>query len=577
MLRSLLLAGALALVLAAPSPAQVQLLMPAVTYEKQVQFTNHGPVVLHVMIAPKPGGLYSLEPVLSNGLIPDKQTVTAMQKAVSGSGTVAGVNGDLFNFNDGHPTGILIRDGVLEHRPSPDRSSLGVDALGNVHVDKVAMFATWVGSGQRRPILSLNEPAGANGVALYTSVWGPTTPLTPGSYEVALSQLPPTIANTDVSGTVVYTQAGGGTPIPAGGAVLVARGTQAARLQAEAPVGQLVTVRLVLKPEWREISQAMGGGPVIVRDGKPVFRANEVFTPEQLLPRIPRTAVGQRADGKIVMLAVDGRQPGYSVGMTNFELALAMARLGCVTASAFDSGGSTTMAFDGNLLNSPSDGVERNVADGLFVFYSGVYAPPVETRVVSPNGDGVAERQTLQYKVVRPSSVTVRILGPDQRVRFEETGLKEPGVYRVPWTGRTTSGAPEAQGRWQFVVTATDDEHRTSSAFRWFWLNNTLGFLKTDRVSLVVPRVKPRAIARVALTAAAAISAVVETQSGAPLATIASGRFQPGQLEIAWDGRNRNKTFVFPGRYVIRVTAKNAFGTTELTNTFTVRRVAAPA
>src|SRR5207237_6225754 len=93
---------------------------------------------------------------------------------------------------------------------------------------------------------------------------------------------------------------------------------------------------------------------VIVRDGKPVFRANEDFSALQLSPRSPRTAVGQRADGRILLVAVDGRQPGYSVGMTNFELALAMMQLGCVTASALDSGDSTTMAFDGQLLNRPS-------------------------------------------------------------------------------------------------------------------------------------------------------------------------------------------------------------------------------
>ena len=55
-----------------------------------------------------------------------------------------------------------------------------------------------------------------------------------------------------------------------------------------------------------------------------------------------------------------------------------MVRLGAVTASALDAGGSTTMAFDGKVLNRPSDpGGERAVADGLFVFYYGVQAPPL--------------------------------------------------------------------------------------------------------------------------------------------------------------------------------------------------------
>ena len=123
-----------------------------------------------------------------------------------------------------------------------------------------------------------------------------------------------------------------------------ARGSAAGYLAAEAPLGTSVTARFTLNPTWDGIANALGGGPVIVRAGKPVFRANEDFSAKLLSPRSPRTAVGQRADGRILLVAVDGGQPGYSVGMTNFELALAMMQLGCVTASALDTGDSTTVA-----------------------------------------------------------------------------------------------------------------------------------------------------------------------------------------------------------------------------------------
>src|SRR5207253_3876286 len=137
---------------------------------------------------------------------------------------------------------------------------------------------------------------------------------------------------------------------------------------------------------WANVTDAVGGGPIIVRNGKPVFRSFELFTAAQLAARNPRTGVGQTADGRILLVAVDGRQPGYSTGLTNFELALLMMRLGAVTASALDSGGSTTMAFDGKLLNRPSDpGGERPVAEALTLFYYGVYAPPPMARVLSPN------------------------------------------------------------------------------------------------------------------------------------------------------------------------------------------------
>src|SRR4029453_14766963 len=83
---------------------------------------------------------------------------------------------------------------------------------------------------------------------------------------------------------------------------------------------------------------------------------------------------------------------------------------GAVPARALDSGTSTTMAFDGKLINRPSDPAgERGVADGLFVFYYGVQAPAPATDVLSPNGDGVDESQELSYKVVRPSTVTASL------------------------------------------------------------------------------------------------------------------------------------------------------------------------
>ena len=116
----------LAVAFAAPALAVTQVLMPNVSYSREVQFTAHGPVVLHVITAPRPGGLYQLKPILSNGAITGTERVTSMQKDISDSATVAGVNGDLFNFNDGHPSGMLMQGGVLQSPPYRFRSSIGI-------------------------------------------------------------------------------------------------------------------------------------------------------------------------------------------------------------------------------------------------------------------------------------------------------------------------------------------------------------------------------------------------------------------------------------------------------------------
>ena len=101
MLRKLLIAAALAALAALPAAASrgpsaqiapQTLLMPGVSYQRQVQFTPHGPVVLDVVTAPRPdGSTYTLAPALSNNAIVATQTLTDMQKDVSATSTAVDV------------------------------------------------------------------------------------------------------------------------------------------------------------------------------------------------------------------------------------------------------------------------------------------------------------------------------------------------------------------------------------------------------------------------------------------------------------------------------------------------------
>ena len=119
MLRVIVIAAALAASLSpsvAAAAAKVKLL-PGLTYERVVRSTPAGKIVEHIMIGPKPGGLWELRPVLARDRITGRETVTDMQRRLAPVATAAGVNGDLFNFDTGHPSGILFRDGLLDSRP----------------------------------------------------------------------------------------------------------------------------------------------------------------------------------------------------------------------------------------------------------------------------------------------------------------------------------------------------------------------------------------------------------------------------------------------------------------------------
>jgi len=576
-----------AALLAAPAAAQPAQLFPGTTYERGVQFTPHGPLAIHVVRGPRPVGLYRLRPVLSNESVVRRETLSAMQRRVASQGTVVGVNGDLFAWADGRPTGIHLRDGVLVSPPNGQRSSAGVTLDGTLDVRRIKFFGTWRGGGQRRSLNDFNKAPGKNGIALFTSDYGSSTPRISGSYAVVLSGFPASTPNTDIASTVASASQNASVGIAPGTAVLVARGIAATKLQAEAPVGTTVALRLILQPGWDTVGDAIGGGPVLVRSGRPVYSANEAFETSLLAPRHPRTAVGQTADGRILLVAVDGRQSGYSVGMTTFEMAQTLVRLGAVRGMQLDGGGSTTLAFDGTILNRPSDKTERPISDALMLFYYGVYAQPPLVSVVSPNGDGVAEEQALSFKVVRPSNVTVTLTAPDGMVALSETAARAPGTYKVPFPPAPVPAPPDpslppppavpppppTEGRWTLSVNSIDDQGLTSSAVRRFTVNSTLGFSRLEPVRLALPPRGANATVRWTQTRAARVKVTVETIDGVLIRVAALRRFEPGSQAVVWNGRQANGRLAAGGRHIVRVTAENELGSVTLEQPLTVRRV----
>src|SRR5579864_2183251 len=290
---------------AAAAPIRGQTLMPGVVYARQVDFTSHGPVVLNIVSAPRPTGLYSVRAALSNSVVPGRERLTDMEKDVSGSTTVVGINGDFYDARWGTPSGLLLHGGVLQKGSVGGRSAPGFDSGGGLHVDRVTLSGFWQGTGMYRP-MGLNDPPGRSETTLYTPAWGSATPAETGTVtEIVLAPFPAALPNRILSAPVVQTGSAGNVAIPADGAVIVARGSQAATLAAEAPSGSTVNVRLVLTPAWPGVLEAVGGGPVLVRNGRPVFRANESFASSELFSRTARSAIGQEADGRLILVTVD--------------------------------------------------------------------------------------------------------------------------------------------------------------------------------------------------------------------------------------------------------------------------------
>jgi hypothetical protein len=110
--------------------------------------------------------------------------------------------------------------------------------------------------------------------------------------------------------------------------------------------------------KWWKMRTAVGGGPVLIHDGKIQITDRE----EQLFPgsnrkgdRHPRTAMGYTRDGRLIILVVQGRTPGIAAGATLQQEAEILLRLGCYEALNLDGGGSTCMLVNGKETIHPSD------------------------------------------------------------------------------------------------------------------------------------------------------------------------------------------------------------------------------
>src|SRR6185295_18995148 len=98
---------------------------------------------------------------------------------------------------------------------------------------------------------------------------------------------------------------------------------------------------------------AIGGGPILVHDGKEQEWPGRKGAGDYMLPRHPRTALGFNRR-YFYLVEVDGRQKELSIGLSYAELAALMKQLGCTDALNLDGGGSATFWLNGKVMNSPS-------------------------------------------------------------------------------------------------------------------------------------------------------------------------------------------------------------------------------
>ncbi|MTE18551.1 multidrug transporter [Streptomyces sp. TRM43335] len=307
---------------------------------------------------------------LSSGGVSDRATVSelaAEHDPGPGRRTVAAFNADFFDINrTGAPLGPGIDDGEVTHSPAPgvtEAVGFGPDGAGRIlDLYFEGTLALPDGPVPLAAYNAANVPAG--GIGAYNARWGKADrALTVGGAEEVTEV-------TVSSGRVVsVSDTPGSGPIPEGTTVLIGRDAGAGALAGLSP-GTAVSWEYELRTEdgGTAPDTAVGGRGVLVVDGEP---QNWDGRPNNTAA--PRTAVGFSRDGTTLhVLTVDGRQAA-SGGVTLTELAEMMDDLGAHNALNLDGGGSSTLVVREpgsdtlRVENSPSDGSEREVPNGLAV------------------------------------------------------------------------------------------------------------------------------------------------------------------------------------------------------------------
>jgi Phosphodiester glycosidase len=320
-----------------------------------------------------PARRLTIDVALSNDRIPGYETTTSM---AARKGAIAAINGD-YTFRahgdrSGRPVDTFAEDGHLVASPliwginfalSQDErhAYLGHADLA-IEVRELDSGATWTidrwnGSGPAR-----DEVVG------YTRVGGAT--FGPPSRACSARLYPFGHISWGSGGTgvvkdyVVDEVRCGRSPLPRQhGVVLSAReGSTSGERVAALVAGQRLRLRWSLG--WKGVLDTIGGNPALVKHGRIVLRA---CGSSYFCGRNPRTGVGIKRNGKVLLVTVDGRQPGSSVGMSLKAFAHLFRRLGARWAVNLDGGGSTTMVVRNKIVNRPSGSSERAVGSALLV------------------------------------------------------------------------------------------------------------------------------------------------------------------------------------------------------------------
>lgn len=367
----------------------------------------------------------------------------AQRKTVPGRRVVGAVNAGFFT-GGGAVNGVQINNGEVVgplSGPNNTYSSVLTSRANRVLIRPTAVTATVThATAGARAVSAFNMARGTDQLVVYNRLQGTSTGTNAVGTELIVSPLDPWALNAAVRAKVVEKRTGvGNAPIASGNVVLSGHGASATYLNGVA-VGDTVTINQNTTPSLRDLTQAVSGYPLLLRDGAKTTLPNT----DHHNARHPRTAMGVNQDTtKLWMVVVDGRT-SLSIGMTNHEQQDLFVRLGAYNAQGLDGGGSSTMVINGSVANLPSDGpgTLRAVGDAFAVF-STAPTGPMQHLSTSPLSSRLFLRGTAQLTVTGADEYYAPVAIDGSRLTYE---VSPSGLGTVSSAGLFTAGTTRGEG-----------------------------------------------------------------------------------------------------------------------------------
>jgi hypothetical protein len=352
-----------------------QTLAPGLTYTRIND--PEGPWIVHVLTV-DPSKPLTLDIATAGGAMGTYAKPSAIGAA---HGALAAINGD-FTVDPGRPLHPFAEDGALKELGLQNGASFAIsqdEAQTFIDTQKVTVKGRNMTAKRFFPVVGWNtgNPTGGEVVA-FTPYGGSAEQ--PPSHACSARLMP--------AGKMKFGQGGMGLArdykvarrvcAPAAmamraGSVVVSSNTSGNGATAIKQMKKRQVVRLTWSFGWPGVMDSIGGMPQLVRNGKNIAHTCSSY----FCSKNPRTAMGVKADGTILLVTVDGRKSS-SVGMSLIQLGKYMIDLGAENAVNLDGGGGAAMWIAGDgVVNDPSDrSGERAVTNAVLVLPGADEAEP---------------------------------------------------------------------------------------------------------------------------------------------------------------------------------------------------------